>query len=86
MAERVYKTILDGKLLHDVATGESGETSGSTYNYYGYLHPSGTWCIMRELSDESEYRFLIGKSSYSSAWTNRATFAYQYITSYPYSA
>lgn len=70
-----FKTILDGYSINDVATTEANdnEASGNLYNYYGYVSHDGAWVIMREKSDETEYRYCIGSSGYTTAWSARAS-------------
>ncbi len=48
------------------------------YLYYGYVDKTGKWAILREKSDGTEYRWAIGGSGYSTAWTNKATQGYGY--------
>lgn len=64
--------ILDGCSLMDKATDEGG------YNYYGYVRTgtSGEWVIMRENSGKTQYRYAIGGTAYSTAWTNRSSQSY----------
>ena len=63
-----YNEYLDGMTLVDQALDESG------YNYYGYIRTNGEWAIMRQKTDESEYRFKVGASGYS--FSDRATYNY----------
>jgi len=66
-----YNTIFDGKFLTDVAMGETG------YNYYSYLDVNSNWVILRENTDENEYRVVTGHGNYSSIWTLRADQSYK---------
>jgi len=46
--------------------------------YFGYVDADGNWFIM-ELSESSgTARYVKGTSSYTTAWTNRATQTYGY--------
>ena len=59
----------DNFYLHDYAENESG------YNYRGFINRSGQSFIMREKTDETEYRYSAGGISLS-AWANRGTLTY----------
>lgn len=78
-----YQHILAGTFIADVAEGEAGEESGATYNYYGFLRTDGSWVILREKSDETEYRFTVGSSGYASAWDARTSRTYSRADSFP---
>jgi len=62
-----FADIIDGMRIVDSSLDEGG------YNYYGYLRHNGEWAIMRQNAAETEYRYKIGASGYSTAWTNHAT-------------
>jgi len=40
-------------------------------SYYGFVHKTGAWYILKEDSDGT-YRYVKGNSSYSAGWTDRA--------------
>lgn len=65
-----YNNITDGMKVVDVANEEGG------YNYFGNIRSNGEWAIMRQKTNELEYRFAIGASDYSTNWTNRASLNY----------
>lgn len=67
-----YESITKDMHIVDIA-----ESVGS-YNYYGYVDKIGKWAILREKTDGTEYRWAIGGSDYSTAWTNKATQGYGY--------
>ena len=46
--------------------------------YYGFVHKSGAWYIMKEASDGT-YRYTKGSSGYSTNWTDRDTLTYGYF-------
>lgn len=77
-----YQHILAGTFIADVAEGEAGEESGATYNYYGFLRTDGSWVILREKSDETEYRFTVGSDSYETGWDNRTSKTYQLASNF----
>lgn len=78
---RGFKTLITGCQVADAATEESG------YNYYGYNSSDKRWVIMREKTDETEYRYAVGSNAkgvaYSTAWTNRATQDYRLPEGWP---
>lgn len=46
--------------------------------YYGYVHSSGAWYIMRE-DDSGDFRYSKGNSNFSSNWTTRTLLTYDYF-------
>ena len=69
-----YNDLIEGMNVTDIANDEGG------YNYYGYVRVKGTnegeWVIIRENTAQTEYRYAIGGSGYSTNWTNRASLTY----------
>ena len=57
---------------------EADETSDP--RYYGYLATNGSWVIMKQTISSGQHRYCIGKSSFSTNWTNRASLTYDYIS------
>lgn len=58
------------------------DTTGATYQYYGFLSSSGSWLILRfdlTVTDVINYRYAVGQSAYSTAWTARDTHTYNYF-------
>lgn len=49
--------------------------------YFGYLHRSGEWYIMRQVRSGTTvaYRFVKGASGYTTAWGGREALIYDYI-------
>lgn len=78
-----YRTILDGSTVSDVDENASGEESGATYNYYGYARTDGSWIIMREKTDGTEFRFTVGSDSYASNWDDRINKIYRRVIDFP---
>ena len=68
-----YKKFVDGMEIADIASSEGG------YNYYGYTRwgNNSQWAILREKTDQSEYRWAVGKSNYATNWTGRAGLNYK---------
>jgi hypothetical protein len=62
-----YKKFNDGMQLVDQILALDG------YNYYGYVRwgRNTQWMIMREKTDQTEYRFKIGASDYATNWANK---------------
>jgi len=69
-----YNNITDGMKVVDISSAEGG------YNYYGFIRANGEWAIMRENTAQSEYRFSVGGSNYSTNWTNRTSLVYSLPT------
>ena len=66
--------ILNRCLAHDVAKDEDG------YNYYGFLSRQGDYFVMREKTDETEYRFAThATKTYTQAFIDRADLDYTYL-------
>jgi hypothetical protein len=61
----------------DVKQNEGG------FNFYGFTKADGSWKILREKTDGSEYRFAVGKSAYSTNFSNRASLVYKQSDSLP---
>ncbi len=71
--------ITNGMTIIDIAKGELG------FNYYLYVKPGGSGIIMREKTDETEYRFYFFRgaktaleraNNVQSQWDNRADKGY----------
>lgn len=69
-------SILEGKDVKDIAESESHDVDAGTFNYYGFSNKKGEWVIMREKTDGTEYRFALGGTNYSTAWTSRSSQSY----------
>jgi len=65
-----FTGLTDGMAVVDIAEAEGG------YNYYGSIRKNGEWSIMREKTDGTEYRMVLGASGYSAGWTARASQTY----------
>ena len=71
-----YTTMLDGCTIMNQALAEND------YNYYGFVRTgtSGTWVIMREKTDQTEFRYAYGSSDYETNWANRENLSYNIPT------
>jgi hypothetical protein len=55
------------------ASYESGE------NFFGFLHPTGKWYVMRQSGGGGGiFRYANGGSKYTSSWTSRASLDYKH--------
>lgn len=61
----LLENYLSGHDCMDISENEGG------YNYYGFTRSEGTWRILREKTDGTEYRLAIGNSDYSAAFVAR---------------
>ncbi len=61
-----YARIIDGASVTDIVKSELG------FNYYLFARPGGSGVIMREKTDETEYRFYLfaGKNTQNESTTN----------------
>ena len=50
--------------------------------YFGFINNEGQWYIMKQSTSGSvtSYRYCKGSSGYATAWTNRATQTYDYLS------
>jgi hypothetical protein len=48
-------------------------------SYYGFVNKNGAWFIQKEDPVTGAYRYKKGSSNYTDAWTNRATYTYNYF-------
>ena len=69
-------TLMTDTLGHYFASDidESGDPA-----YYGFLDKAGNWYILEVNTASGTYRYEVGASAYSTAWTNRATQSYGYF-------
>ncbi len=69
-------TLMTDALGHYFASDidESGDPA-----YYGFLDKAGNWYILEINTASGTYRYEVGASAYSTAWTNRATQSYGYF-------
>jgi hypothetical protein len=65
------ETNLSGLDIVEVRENEAG------YNYYGYARANGCWKILREKTDNTEYRFAVGSSDFETAFAARTTLTYK---------
>jgi hypothetical protein len=67
----LFENYLNGYDIAEARENESG------YNYYGFTKPDGSFRILREKTDGTEYRFAIGRSDFVTAFAARATLNYK---------
>jgi hypothetical protein len=65
------ETNLSGFDITEVRENEAG------YNYYGFSKADGSWKILREKTDGTEYRLAVGRSDFSTSFTGRASLTYK---------
>lgn len=53
------------------------QDNGDIFSYFGFMHPSGSWYIMR--SSSNDQRYTSGSGEYSEAWESRANQQYGLI-------
>lgn len=77
---------LPGLRSQTVEINDQDETSASTY-YYGFQSIEGRWIVLKQDNSASpivSYRYASNQNNstyttYSTAWTNRATLSYDYF-------
>lgn len=52
------------------------DTSNTSYEYYAYMDKDSNWYIKRLTTATNLFEFIAGSSSYTTAWTNRASQTY----------
>ena len=65
------ETNLSGFDIAEVRENEAG------YNYFGYTKADGSWKILREKTDSTEYRFAVGRADFVTGFAARATLTYK---------
>lgn len=71
--------IIDGNLDPKRGYEMNDSDTAANLKYYGYLNASGRWIIMKNDRAAETYRFITGKSGYTTAWANRASLSYDYL-------
>lgn len=69
-------------LLTSYDITEIRENEGG-YNYFGFSRGDGTWRILREKTDGTEYRFAIGGKDFVTNFSNRASLSYKAVYAWP---
>lgn len=67
-----------GSEFYEISDEDSGN---ATTQYYGYVNNRGIWIIQKMVNLGSSvitYRYISGRSDYSTNWTNRAGLSYDY--------
>ena len=62
---------LTGYDIAEVRENEAG------YNYFGFSRGDGTWRILREKTDGTEYRLAVGGKDFVTGFAARATLTYK---------
>lgn len=65
---------------YDITEIRENETG---YNYYGFTRADGSWKILREKTDGTEYRYAIGKEDFSTNFGNRGSLTYKMSNNLP---
>lgn len=65
------ETNLSGFDITEIRENEAG------YNYFGFCKADGSWRILREKTDGTEYRFAVGAVDFVSGFAARATLNYK---------
>lgn len=65
------ETNLSGFDITEIRENEVG------YNYYGFTRADGSWKILRESVDGTEYRLAVGRSDFETSFTGRASLNYK---------
>lgn len=73
----LLENYLSGYDIAEIRENEAG------YNYYGYTNPNGSWRILREKADGTEYRLAIGREDFETNFTNRASLNYKTTNNLP---
>lgn len=68
---------LSGYDIAEIRESEAG------YNYFGFTRPDGSWRILREKTDGTEYRLAIGREDFETNFTARASLVYKKSNSLP---
>jgi hypothetical protein len=62
---------LSGFDCADIRENEAG------FNYYGFCKSDGSWKILREKTDGTEYRFAVGNKDYETNFVARSGLNYK---------
>lgn len=73
----LLENYLSGYDIAEIRENESG------YNYYGLTRPDGSWRILREKTDGTEYRLAIGKEDFSTNFASRSGLSYKTTDNLP---
>jgi len=76
--------VTTGDVLQKYRISDKVNDLSTNINYFGFLAADSNWYIMKEdlASSPNTYRYARGDSGYSTAWTDRATQSYDYISAY----
>lgn len=73
----LLENYLSGYDIAEIRLEESG------YNYFGFTRPDGSWRVLREKTDGTEYRLAIGREDFETAFTNRVSLLYKTSNNLP---
>jgi len=71
----IYHKIGGSGINYEISD-EVAKGGDATVRYYGWLANGGAWVIMQEDLDAGSYRYIAGKTDYSTNWTNRESLSY----------
>ena len=67
----LLENYLSGYDIAEIREEEAG------YNYYGFTRPDGSWRVLREKTDGTEYRLAIGSVDFESNFAGRVGLNYR---------
>jgi hypothetical protein len=73
----LLENYLSGYDIAEIRENEAG------YNYFGFTRPDGSWRILREKTDGTEYRLAIGGDNFSGNFTSRSGLNYRTSNNLP---
>jgi hypothetical protein len=73
----LLENYLSGYDIAEIRESEAG------YNYFGFTRSDGSWRILREKTDGTEYRLAIGREDFETNFTARATLTYKTTNNWP---
>jgi len=73
----LLENYLSGYDIAEIRENESG------YNYYGFTRAGGSWRILREKTDGTEFRLAIGKEDFETNFTGRSGLNYRTTNNLP---
>lgn len=65
---------------HGINLNISDTDDAADTKYFGFVDQHGGWMIMKEVTSAGTFRYRMGRSGYTTAWTGRAAgAAYDYL-------
>ncbi len=74
---KVAETLAKATSISDYRPHDQDSVDESIYDFFGFVHPSGAWYIMR--SSASDQRYTAGFNKYDAAWEDRKKQSYGLI-------